>query len=173
MCCLLSRSTASTAAWRLEQGLAWEIERQNLNLLEDLPDDPVTLDQIRGLSGSSGCPSSKSRCPRAWIGGRRPSYKPHGCVIAGSLSIADTCLPVRDSLTRTRNRLEFDDRVISKHLALRHDVKVIAISVLVSPADIWAPLLIAVEWTQVCDHDNYACASRFTCSAGATCSGTS
>lgn len=117
----------------------------------------------RGVRTGSRSTGTRSGRIRAWIGGGRNA---RGGFVAGSLSVADTCLPVRDGLARTWHGLEFDNRVVAKYFALRHDVEVIAVSVLVGPADGRAPLRVAVVRAQVRDHDDYARPGRFSRSTG-------
>jgi hypothetical protein len=57
------------------------------------------------------------------------------------------------------NRFKVDNNVIPEHLALCHDIEVIAIAVLVGTANLWAPLLVTVVWTEVGDHDDNALTS--------------
>ncbi len=79
--------------------------------------------------------------------------------------MANTLLPFCGGLIGTSHRLELDNWIIPEYHTLCHDVEVITVPVLVGSADIWAPLLIAVEWTQIGDHNDYASAGSLARSA--------
>lgn len=78
----------------------------------------------------------------------------------------DTAFPVRSSLTRAGDRLEINNHIVSKDLALCHDVEVVAVAVLVGTTDCWAPLRISIVRAEVCDHDDDALASNTACATG-------
>lgn len=72
------------------------------------------------------------------------------------LAITDTRLPITVGLARTGDRFKVHHHVITKDLILRHNVKVVAVPVLVGGARVGTPLLIAIVRTQVGDHHNDA-----------------
>lgn len=77
-------------------------------------------------------------------------------------SDAEALLPVRSGLAWASDRLEINNHVVSKYLALCHNIEVIAVAVLVGASDCWAPLRVSIIRTQVCDHYNDALARNAT-----------
>ena len=61
-------------------------------------------------------------------------------------------------MSGARNRFKVNNDVVAKHLALCHDIEVVAISVLVCAANLWTPLLVTVVWAEVGNHDDDALA---------------
>ena len=67
-------------------------------------------------------------------------------------------IEVVDSLLRTCDLVELHYRIIAEDLSLGHDVEVKFVPVLVLLAWVRAPLLITIEWAEVCNHDDDALA---------------
>lgn len=66
---------------------------------------------------------------------------------------------------RTRHLFKIHHRIVPKHLAARHNIKMVLISILIRPAHIRTPLRIAIIRTQICDHDDNAVAAVATSAA--------
>jgi len=76
--------------------------------------------------------------------------------------MAHALVPIGSGLPGTSHWLEIDDDIIAEDWVLRHDIEMICISVLVRPADLGAPLLVAFVGTEVCNHDDDALSGAAT-----------
>lgn len=130
---------------------------------------------VQRLSGSTsggsdgclggGCLGGGCRCQRGRVAasGRHA----HWSLISLGLAVADTCLPIGSGLARTGNRLKVDNHIVAKNFTLGHDIKVVAVAVVVCGTDLGAPLLIAIIGAEVGDHHDDTLPSG---SSGATAS---
>jgi hypothetical protein len=108
----------------------------------------------RADSGRDRCRSRRGGAPAAAC----RAGQADGGRVRRRLAVAHARVPVGNGLARAGDGLKVDDGVVAKHGARGHDVKVVAVPVLVRAARLRAPHLVAVVRTQVGHHDDDALA---------------
>jgi hypothetical protein len=116
----------------------------------------ATTLSIQGLSCSTsadrgGCLGGSGRRRRRRVAA---SWRhAHWSLIGRCLAVADTGLPIGGGLTRTGNRLKIDYHIVAKNFTLGHDIKVVAVSIVVCGPNLRTPLLVAIIGAEIGDHD--------------------
>lgn len=96
------------------------------------------------------CRSPSRRRRAAAARGRKANWRD----VRGRLVPAHARVPIGCCLAGAGNGLEVHHRVVAEHLTLRHDVEVVAVSVLVRTSHRRAPLRVAVVRAEIRDHHN-------------------